>query len=330
MAYLCLHFTKDHEGTRFNTPANPADIFTLVTNNSYKSSLIDEVCGQIMEKDVKKGAVEHIEYYLKIIDPIRLPNVDHDKLRIVVFPISLARDIFTKGALWDYWKMGGDEIEVSDDESSDLKEYWSDKEEETGEILKIETDVFYYETPLCLAFNEFNYLLKVDPDLLTKDIMGFKTYEDYKEDDIRNEQECTMGLYDKPMLIHGIIEGPKPVNILARPFNYKTRCTKGSQLLVGEWDGNYNEGNLLLVLPILETRSLQDLNLIMNQAMIVGKDGRAMRFTTTIMMKGNMKMKLMKKDMSYVVSKLTKCRFAKYKDTRGSNIRSMMKKNMLL
>ncbi|GJV47016.1 hypothetical protein Tco_1437228 [Tanacetum coccineum] len=32
-------------------------------------------------------------------------------------------DLFTKGALWDYWKMGGDEIEVSDDESSDLEEY---------------------------------------------------------------------------------------------------------------------------------------------------------------------------------------------------------------
>ncbi|GKF26479.1 hypothetical protein Tco_0082373 [Tanacetum coccineum] len=90
-------------------------------------------------------------------------------------------DIFTKGALWDYWKMGGDEIEVSDDESSDLEEYWSDKEE-TAEIFKIGTDIFYYETPLCLAFIEFNYLLKVDPDLLTKDIMWFKTYEDYKDD----------------------------------------------------------------------------------------------------------------------------------------------------
>ncbi|GKE87902.1 hypothetical protein Tco_1565377, partial [Tanacetum coccineum] len=32
-------------------------------------------------------------------------------------------DIFTKGALWDYKKMGGDEIEGSDDESSDLEEY---------------------------------------------------------------------------------------------------------------------------------------------------------------------------------------------------------------
>ncbi|GJS62374.1 hypothetical protein Tco_0657158 [Tanacetum coccineum] len=85
-------------------------------------------------------------------------------------------DIFTKGMLWDYWKIGGDEIEVSDDESSDLEEYWSDKEE-TAKFFKIETDVFDYETPICLAFNEFHYLLKVDPDLLTKDIMGFKTYE---------------------------------------------------------------------------------------------------------------------------------------------------------
>ncbi|GJX42506.1 hypothetical protein Tco_0257496 [Tanacetum coccineum] len=72
--------------------------------------------------------------------------------------------------------MGGDEIEVSDDKSSNLEEYWSDKEE-TAKIFKIETDIFDYETPLCLAFNEFNYLLKVDPDLLTKDIIGFKTYK---------------------------------------------------------------------------------------------------------------------------------------------------------
>ncbi|GKA57598.1 hypothetical protein Tco_0756786 [Tanacetum coccineum] len=68
--------------------------------------------------------------------------------------------------------MGGDEIEVSDDESSDLEEYWSDKEEETAKIFKIETDVFDYETHLYLAFSEFNYLLKVDSDLLTNDIMG--------------------------------------------------------------------------------------------------------------------------------------------------------------
>ncbi|GKE48133.1 hypothetical protein Tco_1479391 [Tanacetum coccineum] len=58
-------------------------------------------------------------------------------------------------------KIGGDEIELSDDESSDLEEYRSDKEETTKNF-KIETGVFEYEAPLCLAFNEFNYLLKYE------------------------------------------------------------------------------------------------------------------------------------------------------------------------
>ncbi|GJX52827.1 hypothetical protein Tco_0281196 [Tanacetum coccineum] len=75
----------------------------------------------------------------------------------------------------------------------------SDKEE-TAKIFKIETDVFDYETPLCLAFNEFNYLHKVDTDLLTKDIMGFKTYEDYKDYWIYKWNENIPWVYDKPWL----------------------------------------------------------------------------------------------------------------------------------
>ncbi|GKA77991.1 hypothetical protein Tco_0784528 [Tanacetum coccineum] len=69
--------------------------------------------------------------------------------------------------------MGGEELRYADNESSDLEEYRSDKEE-TAKNFKIETDIFEYETPLCLAFNEFNYLLKVDPDLLTKDPMSWR------------------------------------------------------------------------------------------------------------------------------------------------------------
>ncbi|GJT89285.1 pentatricopeptide repeat-containing protein, partial [Tanacetum coccineum] len=34
--------------------------------------------------------VEHIEYFLKIVDPINLPNVNYERLRLSVFPISLA------------------------------------------------------------------------------------------------------------------------------------------------------------------------------------------------------------------------------------------------
>ncbi|GKD55905.1 hypothetical protein Tco_1289292 [Tanacetum coccineum] len=163
-------------------------------------------------------------------------------------------DIFTKGALWDYWKIGGDEIKVSDDESSDLEEYRSDKEEETAKIFKIETNVFDYETPLCLAFSEFNYLLKVDLDLLTKDIMGFKTYEDYKDDWIYEWNENVPWVYDKPWLDNGIWKEPKPVKHDCKPFNIRLDVQNG-QLVVGERMVIVME-EIFPELTILETRSI--------------------------------------------------------------------------
>ncbi|GJU46944.1 hypothetical protein Tco_1204210 [Tanacetum coccineum] len=44
------------------------------------------------------------------------------------------------------------------------------------------TNVFDFETPTCKDFKEFNYLLQVDPDVLTNDIEGFKTYDEYKDE----------------------------------------------------------------------------------------------------------------------------------------------------
>ncbi|GKA82604.1 hypothetical protein Tco_0789352 [Tanacetum coccineum] len=266
-------------------PKEKADYYSRITSitvngkNAYelKGKFLDDLHNNAFSRTNRKDAIEHIEYFLKIVGLINLPNVDHDKLRDVVYPISLVggarrwfdgikesitfwvdltakfsgkyyppsciegnntliikwdptnprfegwmatkfvnyktMDIFTKGALWDYWKMGG-EIEVSYDESSDLEKYWSDKKEETAKIFKIKTDVFYYETPLYLAFNEFNYLLKVDLDLLTKDIMGFKTYEDYKEEWIYewiyDWNKNVPWVYDKPWLDNGIWKEPKP------------------------------------------------------------------------------------------------------------------------
>ncbi|GKC01554.1 hypothetical protein Tco_0987690 [Tanacetum coccineum] len=70
---------------------------------------------------------------------------------------------------------GDDEVEITDEESSDDKD-------EVAEVFRIDTNLFNFETPMCEAFKEFNYLLQIDPDLLTKDIEGFKTYADYKDD----------------------------------------------------------------------------------------------------------------------------------------------------
>ncbi|GJZ84539.1 hypothetical protein Tco_0649878, partial [Tanacetum coccineum] len=55
-----------------------------------KGKFLDDLHNNPFSGTNGKDAVEHIEYYLKIVDPIKLPNVDHDKMRIVVFPISLA------------------------------------------------------------------------------------------------------------------------------------------------------------------------------------------------------------------------------------------------
>ncbi|GKG11136.1 hypothetical protein Tco_0342536, partial [Tanacetum coccineum] len=93
----------------------------------------------------------------KFLDDLH-KNAFSDKHRVVVFPISLVgnawrcfdetkgsikwnptnpefekwlaskfvnymtMDIFTKGALWDYWKLGRDEIKPTNDETSVLEE----------------------------------------------------------------------------------------------------------------------------------------------------------------------------------------------------------------
>ncbi|GJU06634.1 hypothetical protein Tco_1123064 [Tanacetum coccineum] len=84
-------------------------------------------------------------------------------------------DRYNMKALWIYWIRGDDEVELTNEE-------FSDNEDEVAEVFKIDTNIFDFETPMCKAYNEFNYLLQIDPDLLTKDIEGFKTYEDYKDD----------------------------------------------------------------------------------------------------------------------------------------------------
>ncbi|GJT23002.1 VIER F-box protein 2 [Tanacetum coccineum] len=100
-------------------------------------------------------------------------------------------DHYTKKALWIYWIRGDDEFELTDEESSD-------NEDEVAEVFRIDTNIFDFETPMCKAFNEFNYLLQIDPDLLTKDIEGFKTYEEYKDDWIYEWNKDVPWVDEKP------------------------------------------------------------------------------------------------------------------------------------
>ncbi|GJS24798.1 hypothetical protein Tco_0453430 [Tanacetum coccineum] len=200
-----------------NDQANYYSVITSITvngKNAYelKEKFLDDLHKNSFSGTNREDAVEHIEYFLKIVDLIDLPNVNRDKLGVVVFLISLVgdawrwfdgikgsitswvdltdnffrkyyplsctskintpitkwdptnlkfenrltskfvnykmMDIFTKGALLDYWKLGSDEIEPTNEEPSDLEETDHDDEQEINEIFRIETNLFDYETPL--------------------------------------------------------------------------------------------------------------------------------------------------------------------------------------
>nr|GEZ59814.1 hypothetical protein [Tanacetum cinerariifolium] len=102
-------------------------------------------------------------------------------------------DIFTKGALWDYYKSRSDEIKPTNLEETD-----HDEEQEISEIFRIETNLFDYETSLCEKFKEFNYLLKIDLDVITNDIVRFKTYDEYKDDWIYEWNKNVPWVHEKP------------------------------------------------------------------------------------------------------------------------------------
>ncbi|GJY02057.1 putative reverse transcriptase domain-containing protein, partial [Tanacetum coccineum] len=101
---------------------------------------------------------------------------------------------------------GDNEVELTDEESSD-------NDDEIAEVFRINTNIFDYETPLCSAFNEFNYLLK---------FMGRWR---------RNMDDADFG--------------PKShtVKHTCKPFNYNTRCLEWPTC---SWkdDGYCNGGNL--------------------------------------------------------------------------------------
>ncbi|GJS21529.1 hypothetical protein Tco_0450161 [Tanacetum coccineum] len=89
---------------------------------------------------------------------------------------------YTKNALWIYWTRGNDEVELTDKEFSDPDNENLIDKDGVAKIFRIETNIFDFETPICKAFNEFNYFLKIDTNLLSSDILGFKTYDEFKNE----------------------------------------------------------------------------------------------------------------------------------------------------
>nr|GFB76830.1 hypothetical protein [Tanacetum cinerariifolium] len=136
-----------------------------------KGKFLDDLSDNAFSGTNKEDAMEHIEYFLKIVDPTNLSNVNYERLGISVNPISLktqANGLMNLKEL--LMRIFFDAEEGNNDE------------QETDEIFRTETNLFDYETPLCIKFKEFHFLLKVDPELFTHDIKRTKTYEDYENE----------------------------------------------------------------------------------------------------------------------------------------------------
>ncbi|GJS72950.1 hypothetical protein Tco_0705791 [Tanacetum coccineum] len=59
--------------------------------NSYelKGKFLDDLLNNAFSRTNGEDAVEHIDYFLKIVDPIKLPNMNYERIRLAIFPTSL-------------------------------------------------------------------------------------------------------------------------------------------------------------------------------------------------------------------------------------------------
>ncbi|GJR55160.1 hypothetical protein Tco_1405681 [Tanacetum coccineum] len=138
---------------------------------------------------IGENAFKHIDNFPEVVGPLKIKGLSQDRFRLSVFLISLAgaisewfkKDCIGSVTTWEnlvekfiqkFYQLSDDNEEMEADEDDDP--------DDIAEIFKIEGNLFDFETPLCKAFNEFNYLLKIDMDLFTFDIQGIKTYEEYE------------------------------------------------------------------------------------------------------------------------------------------------------
>nr|GEY07825.1 hypothetical protein [Tanacetum cinerariifolium] len=169
-----------------------------------KGKFLDDLRNKAFSGIIGEDAVEHIEHFLKIVDPLYLPNKKDDDQEV------LTNEVFF-----------------------DPKETYKDEEHEIAEIFMIKTGIFDFETPLCMTFNEFNCLFKYDIYLFTYNIQGAKTYEKYKNE-LNNDPEEPWSENRVPYEL---------IDHICKPFRFKNRKTKWPTCSLND-DGFCNGGVL--------------------------------------------------------------------------------------
>nr|GFB63446.1 zf-BED domain-containing protein [Tanacetum cinerariifolium] len=137
----------DHTKVNINVKEG---VVSILLGQSYKKQF-DEYM-EIKKQWVTRGINTHMEY-----DP---SDVEFVEWLASKFYNHKTMDWYTKNALWIYWPRGNDEVELTDEEFFDPDNENLIDKDEVSKIIRIETDIFDIEMPICKAFDKFNYLLK--------------------------------------------------------------------------------------------------------------------------------------------------------------------------
>ncbi|GJS64749.1 hypothetical protein Tco_0679313 [Tanacetum coccineum] len=95
MAKIKTNTTMEESVTK--DQANYYSGITSITVNGkaayeLKGKFLDDLRDNAFSRTNGEDTIEHIEYFLKIVDRIDLPNVHYERLRLAIFPISLVRN----------------------------------------------------------------------------------------------------------------------------------------------------------------------------------------------------------------------------------------------
>ncbi|GKC19725.1 hypothetical protein Tco_1021875 [Tanacetum coccineum] len=115
---------------------------------------------------------------------------------------------------------------------------------EIAEIFRIKMNIFDFETPLCKEFKDFNHLLQIDIDVLTEDLPGFKTYDNYENTWYYEWNNEVSWVNEKPWLENGVWKEPTDdICDECKPFGFKSRHVEWPTCNWRE-DGYCNGGDL--------------------------------------------------------------------------------------
>nr|GEV63458.1 hypothetical protein [Tanacetum cinerariifolium] len=107
-----------------------------------------------------------------------------------------------------------------------------------------ENDTFQFETSLFKAFDEFTYPFQIDVDVLTNDIQGFKTYDEYKNKWMYEWYKDIPWVADRPWVDYGPWKEPTyDIDHVCKPFRFKSGHVEWPTCNWKE-DGYCNTGDL--------------------------------------------------------------------------------------